>query len=370
MNSFERIEAAVQLKPVDRLPVSPIIIGFAAACAGMTQGEIYSDIHKWMKALTVTYEKIGKCDSVFPRWPYDVARMQMLECRIPGENEDEAVQMIEKELMKRDDYAIILSGQYTQWFFNHIAKLWGIHAGFPFSIPRIIPGFLRLNMRTGRIVKYWEKRKVPPAFHSACYPPFDMFSLLRSMEEFFFDLYDCPEIVEKASAAALEGIIQFAQMPLKLSQTGANKKICIYPMRSSATFISPATFERFSLPYLKKMVDAFWKKGIVSVLHCDGNWAPMLKCFKTFPKKSCIVELDEQTDIFFAKHILGDHLCLKGNVPASLLAFGQKEDVLSYCQKLNAEIGKGGGFILSTGCEAPLNAKVENVKAIVESVYI
>ena len=270
--------------------------------------------------------------------------------------------------MDQNGYNNIITEGYTKWFFNYIAKLWGINLEFPFAMPFIIPRLLRLNIRTGKISKYWLDRGVPTGFDSACYPPFDMFSLIRSMESFFYDLFDCPELVEKASRTALKGIIRFAKMPLRFGSGGVNKKICIYPMRSSASFISPGIFERFSFPFLKEMVEAFWSEGIISVLHCDGNWVPMLKYFRELPQKSCIVELDEQTDIFYAKSILGDHLCIKGNVSSPLLAFGKKEDISEYCCKLISEVGRGGGFILSTGCEVPLNAKEENVKAIVDAV--
>ena len=92
----------------------------------------------------------------------------------------------------------------------------------------------------------------------------------------------------------------------------------------------------------------------------------MLKFFKNFPRQSCIVELDGDTDIFKTREILGDHLCIKGDVPARLLAFGTREEVTDYCYNLIQKIGKDGGFILSSGCKVPVNAKVENVKAIVD----
>ena len=127
-------------------------------------------------------------------------------------------------------------------------------------------------------------------------------------------------------------------------------------------------FERFVLPSLKRMVDIFHESGIVCVLHCDGNWTPLLQYLRELPRASCVVELDGMTDIFKAKEILGDWLCLKGDVPATLLAQGEPDQVTEYCHKLIREIGSSGGFILSSGCEVPLDAKPENVSALVQSV--
>jgi uroporphyrinogen decarboxylase len=50
-----------------------------------------------------------------------------------------------------------------------------------------------------------------------------------------------------------------------------------------------------------------------------------------------------------------------------LLAEGSKGEVLEYCKRLIETIGKGGGFILSSGCSIPLNAKVDNVMAMTEA---
>jgi len=41
--------------------------------------------------------------------------------------------------------------------------------------------------------------------------------------------------------------------------------------------------------------------------------------------------------------------------------------VLGYCRRLIREVGKGGGFILSSGCSIPATAKAENVKALAEA---
>ncbi len=73
------------------------------------------------------------------------------------------------------------------------------------------------------------------------------------------------------------------------------------------------------------------------------------------------------TDIFKAKEILDGHMCISGDVPASLLTLGTPDDVRVYCQRLIDEVGKGGGFFLSTGCECPIDATFENVKTMIDT---
>ena len=58
-------------------------------------------------------------------------------------------------------------------------------------------------------------------------------------------------------------------------------------------------------------------------------------------------------------------MCLKGDVPAQMLAFGEVGEVEDYCEKLINTVGKGGGFILGSGCEVPVGTPRGNLEAAV-----
>ena len=76
--------------------------------------------------------------------------------------------------------------------------------------------------------------------------------------------------------------------------------------------------------------------------------------------------LDGETDIFKAKDILGDHMCLMGDVPAAMLFMASPDEVYEYCARLTRELGPTG-FILQSGCDIPTNAKPENVRAMIRA---
>jgi uroporphyrinogen-III decarboxylase len=103
------------------------------------------------------------------------------------------------------------------------------------------------------------------------------------------------------------------------------------------------------------------------MLHFDSKWDNYLECFLELPKGQVLLEIDSTTDIFKAKQILKGHMCIMGDVPASLLKLGTPEQVSDYVKKLIDVVGEGSGFILSTGCDCPIDAKPENVKAMLET---
>lgn len=136
--------------------------------------------------------------------------------------------------------------------------------------------------------------------------------------------------------------------------------------RGAPELYSPKMWRRFVWPYFKRLVQEVIDSGLVPILHLDSDWTRELACFRELPRGKCIMALDGVTDIFEAKEVLRDHMCLMGDVPAKMLAFDPPEHIHAYCTRLIHEIGPEG-FILQSGCDIPTNAKLENVQAMVEA---
>ncbi len=77
--------------------------------------------------------------------------------------------------------------------------------------------------------------------------------------------------------------------------------------------------------------------------------------------------LDGSTDMRRARGILGDHLAMMGDVPSTILAYGTDNQVYDYVTKLIDDCGSKTGLIISSGCDCPMNAKPENVNAMIQA---
>jgi hypothetical protein len=180
--------------------------------------------------------------------------------------------------------------------------------------------------------------------YNIAFTPLEFISLfLRSFSDLVLDMFRRPDELKAASRALLRPMQLQGLALVKL--TGV-KRVFLGGARTSASFIGPRQFEEFALPEWIAMTEYFVSHNITPILHLDGT-----------------------SDIFKAKEILGDHMCIMGDVPASLLKLGEPQEVDEYCRRLISELGADGGFILSSGCTIPYDAKPGNVKAMLASVH-
>ncbi len=187
----------------------------------------------------------------------------------------------------------------------------------------------------------------------------------RGLVNFARDIRKYPREIAEAADGLVDGYIRLAK---NLKVLFGIRRIVLAMHRSSNDFISPDTFRELSFPSMKKIIEGCVAAGMDVILHCDGNWDLNLETLRELPAGNCIIQFDGPTDIFLAKEVLGNRVCIMGDVPSNMLALGSPSEVDEYCHRLIEEVGKGGGFILGSGCELAPNAKPENVKVMFESI--
>jgi len=94
----------------------------------------------------------------------------------------------------------------------------------------------------------------------------------------------------------------------------------------------------------------------------EGNCTSRLAYIGDIPPGKAIYRF-EATDVLKAKNILKDRVCIRGNVPISLLATGTADEVRFYCKKLIDHVGRDGGFIMDAAAHVS-EAKPENLRVM------
>ncbi len=402
----KRIRDAIELRQPDRVPVSLISGVFAARYAGLTASAMYYDHTAYREAckkMTLDFEPdIGMAMGLVNSGPV-FELLAPKHQRWPGGNlpDDVAYQYVEGEYMKAEEYDLLLSDPTDFILRYYLPRIYGVLepiAKLP-PIRNMIGGmgftgilglFTRPEFRdlaerldkagqeqeklakmSAGLTSELERLGFPSRFGfgfggGIMSAPFDTISdHLRGMRGTMIDMYRCPDKLLEACDKILDWRIAQA-VPSRPDDRGNRSRAGMPLHRGSDGFMSLKDFEKFYWPTLKKAMLHNIEIGYIAAPFCEGIWDDRLEYLRELPKGKAVI-MFEKTDMFKAKEVLGDHTCLQGNVPPSLLEFGTPQEVDAHCKELIEVCGKGGGFILSAG-SAIDQARPENIMAMVNSV--
>jgi hypothetical protein len=367
----QRIDTAMALGKPDRVPVAPMLDNFAATYARVSQHDMLFNIRRADEAFMKVHSDLGPIDG-FHQSNAGLAdlitAMAMVPPVLPGVNgvdKNALWQFVERTIMEPDEYGALAADPRVFFMEKAIEYNPVITGPFTFRYWQLRGqfAFLRVQMSA----RSWRRRGVEPIVAgNNCFFPMEFITLgLRSCTDFVTDLFRYPNELQTACRSMMKADrLRWLAGPF----TSGIKRALIGLTRTSATIMSPKQFQKFALDDLREMCEFLISHRITPILHMDNEWTPFFPMFKEFPRGKCVCNLDGTSDIFAAKEILGDTMCIMGDVPATLLTLGEPDEVDAYCERLIKEVGAGGGFILSSGCDTPVDAKVENVKAMLTSV--
>jgi hypothetical protein len=201
----------------------------------------------------------------------------------------------------------------------------------------------------------------PCANHGTSHAPFDVAAdYLRGSKGAMLDLFRNKDRLLQLIDRLVEILPREA---ITAAKRAAGKMIFIPLHWGLDGFMSPKQFSTFYWPQFQKLLLALIKEGLYPHVLWEGDCTSRLEVIKDIPAGKCVYFF-ERTDIFKAKKVLGDTVCIRGNVPVSTLITGTPDDVRAYCKKLFEVVGDGGGLILDAGVGLPDEAKPENVLAM------
>ena len=352
-----RIRRAIALEKNDRPPVVLQMDAFCARHMGVKLSEFTGSIQRSHEVMLASIKNLGNADAserAFGGSHIFLPMSYMSRIKLPGRDlpDDNMWQMDEHELISIEDYDVILSKGWPEFFADFLKN--------------------KLNINLEAVMcEMAASTRMMAAFEEAGYAIYTpvAFTLIneclgggRSMAKFMRDLYKIPDKVEAVLDVIQEDQLKKVGPAIKAAQA---EVVFVSPSRGASAFFAPKLWERFVWKYLKKIGDAIIAEGAVINVHADGDWERDLEHFREFPKGKCVFEADHGTDMYKLKEKIGDWCAIKGDVPAALLACGTPDEVYRYCKTLIKDMGDG--FILSSGCTIPDNAKVENVRAMISA---
>jgi hypothetical protein len=355
---LNRLKTAAALGKPDRVPFAALGNAFCANHLGVKLSEFASNPELSGKTMIKSFTSLGDIDAnqVQMFYPPVLSMIWLSNVKVPGVHlpDDMMWQVAEEELMKPEEYDTVINKGYNAFFNefqatrldNVLDKV--VNVMLPYAEQGI-----KDHADAGVVVL------APFNFTT----PFENFCGARSMAKFMQDMFRIPDKVQAAMDAAMPDILDNIRRDLRAAKPIGS---WVGGWRSASNFVSPRLWQRFLWPYYKKIVETVIEEGVTPVLHLDSDWTRDLEFFKELPKAKCIISTDSLTDIYKVKEVLGGHMCIMGDVPAAKLSLGTPDEVYDYSSKLIKDLGPSG-YILSSGCDIPSNAKPENVKAMISA---
>ncbi|NQT55163.1 MAG: hypothetical protein HQ551_02920 [Desulfobacteraceae bacterium] len=393
----KRVNDVIQLKVPDRVPVMSLFGFFPARLAGITFEEAMYDYDKMMSAwinAMVEFEPDMYENPFTIRYLGPIMEaLDFKQLKWPGHGCDKmsSYQYMEGEYMKDDEYDAFLLDPSDFILRNYWPRVFGAFEAFKnlppihsiityymgmaafaaFDSPEIeaaLEALLKAAREAKKLIagamEYADRMKelgFPPQFGSLAQAPFDTLSdFFRGTKGAMLDMFRYPDKVIEASEKLLPFMIETGLAAKDRGHT----RVFIPLHKGLDGFMSPDQFNTFYWPTLKKLVLRLIDEGLNPFLLWEGDCTSRLETIAEIPKGKAVYWF-ERTDIFKAKEILGDTVCIRGNVPLSIMSTGTSDDVKAYCKKLIDGVGKEGGLIMD--CSTVMDdAKPENVKAMID----
>jgi len=393
----KRVNDAIQLREPDRIPIVPLFGYFPALYKGISIQECMYD---YAKMKSVWLEVIQEFEPDLVENPVNIRFLgsvlealdyRQLKWAGHGLDSNSSYQYVEGEYMKADEYSRFLDDPTDFVIRTYWPRVFGSFKAFEKLPPLndILSYYLGLGkfaffdneavlealqalmkaakeatkmIRNGaEFNESLKKLGFPPQYGSMSHAPFDTISdFMRGTRGAMLDMYRQPDQILEMAEKLLPSHLQ---MGLAAKARGI-PRVFIPLHKGLDGFMSLEQFKRFWWPTLKKLIEGLIEGECTPFLFWEGDVQSRLEIIGDIPKGKAVYSF-ERTDMFKAKEVLGDTVCLKGNVPLSVLSTGTPEDVKASCRRLIDKVAKGGGFIMDSSTVLD-EAKPENLRAMFE----
>ena len=328
MNSRERIFAFLAGRPVDRVPLMPITMMFAARQIGAPYRRYVTDYRVLVEAQVYTARRFG-FDHVSAI--SDPTR-ESADMGSPIEFfEDQPPSIIEAKALLAGKRAL-----------SSLVVPDPLGGGRMTDRVRAIAA-LRAEVGAESVVEGWIEG------------PTDAASNLRGINTLMLDFTDDPAFVEELMEFVVQVELRFARAQV---EAGAD---VIGMGDPAASIVGPRHYARFVWPYQKKIVDGVRALGAKVRVHICGNTRRSLDLLGQLGAD--ILDVDSAVEICEARRRTGSEQVLLGGIdPVRTLSLGTPELVRERIAACFEQAGPR--YVIGAGCEVPPETPAENMEAL------
>ena len=192
--------------------------------------------------------------------------------------------------------------------------------------------------------------------------PMTLAGQLLGLEKLIYSVVDHPKEFSYLLNFTTRVMVTFGKALIK---AGAHV-IHVFDPSSSCSVINRAVFSEYILPHLKQAFKQYKDSGDpICWLNITGQTAPILDLFAE--TGADLFNIDYLVPISIAMQKLPHH-CINGNIKPFNFISGDEEVIQREARELLKETQFRRGFILSPGCEIPLESKVSNIEAMIQAI--
>lgn len=192
--------------------------------------------------------------------------------------------------------------------------------------------------------------------------PYSLVGRLMSTEEALIACYTDPDTVTLLLEKATEFLIGYINAH---KAAGADGVVMAEPL---AGMLSPALAEEFSEPFVRKIVEMTQTDDFAVVYHnCGDNVSLMLDSI--IRTGSAAYHFGNSSDMVYILNNVPAGTCVMGNVdPVGQFKQGTEQSIKVAAIDLMEKCSGFPGFVISSGCDVPVGAPLENIDAFYDAV--
>ena len=337
MNPYERIQAALEHRPADRVPVYPIL-------SGITRKLVDADYPTWSTDAEVCARAFLKSAEEFDIDCLVTLIDLSVECDAWGqkiiypENEAARPDYAQRIIEDIEDYAKIKKVDYR--------------------------ASSRMMMHIDVCKKLVAEKKGQMPVIAFVFGPLGVLSMMRGQQDMYMDLYDDPDAVLEAVNAITETLEEYVAA---LCETGVDG-VMFDTLFASGSIMSKDMWCEMEGGFAAELADVVREHGCLPMIHNCGQrvyFDVQIESMKP-AAISFLYPPDDCKDFAECKEKYGDKTFLIGCVTPASAVIGTDEEWDQQCRDQIDAMAKGGGFMLATGCEYPANASFDRAQRMID----